>query len=74
MPKAVTTHNFQDGDGGYIGLKGQDGPQTLQLTLQCICHARYSGKGHLFCPSRSSGARVITIYVFQDGVRRPYWI
>ena len=66
--RAVTSYVFQDGVGGHIGFRGQDGPKTLQLPLQCICHARYSGKGHLICPSRSSGARAITFYVFQDGV------
>ena len=68
VPKLLHCMFFQDGDGGHLGFRGQDGPKTLQLQFQCIWHARNSGKGHLICPSRSSGARAITIYVFQDGV------
>ena len=29
--RAITFHNFQDGDGGHLGFRGQDDPQTPQL-------------------------------------------
>ena len=66
--RAITFYNFQDGDGGHLAFRGQDDPQTLQLTFQWICNARNSGKWHLVCLCSSSGARAITSYVFQDGV------
>ncbi len=32
--RAFTFHNFQDGDGGRLGIRGQDDPQTLQVPFQ----------------------------------------
>ena len=65
VPELLHCMFFQDGDGGHLGFRGQDGPKTLQLQFQCIWHARNSGKGHLICPSRSSVPEPMKVCFFK---------